>query len=101
MATRKKSTRREQLESTLAELEAELAALPPDPPTAALAYMTVPQYAAYLQVSTRTVQRLLTDGLPIVRPRPRLIRIPVIVADAWMTARSRSATVAAVRGAIQ
>lgn len=91
------------LVAVVALLAAELASMPPvEPPPAPVAYvyMTVPQYAAHIQVSTRTCRRLLADGLPAVRPRPRMVRIPVAAADAWLAARARSATVAAVQGAM-
>jgi excisionase family DNA binding protein len=97
-------SRRAQLEAAVAVLEAELAALPlepPTPPAATAAYMTLAEYAKHLRVSPRTLRRLIGEGLPVVRPRPRLVRIQVAAASEWMASRSRSATVAARQGSIQ
>lgn len=96
-------SRRSQIETSLSALTAELAALPPDPPAAPVrpsAFMTAAAYAEHLQISPRTLRRLIKEGLPVVRPRPKLIRIPVADATAWMARSQHSAIVAAYRGSI-
>ena len=98
------ATLREKLEATIAELKAELEAIPPDPPqnpNARPVLMTAAEYAAHLRISRRTLRRLIDDGLPILRPRPKLIRVVVADAAAWMARRERSARVSATKGSIQ
>ena len=57
------------------------------PPTAE--YLTVAELAARLAVQPqKTVRRMLADGMPHERPRPRLIRIPVARAESWIAGQS-------------
>ena len=63
------------------------APLPPSPPE----YLSVADFAARLQVTPRAVRAMLKDGMPYLRPRPRLIRIPVAGATAWIADRTKTA----------
>jgi len=54
-------------------------------------YLTVAEFAARLRVTERVVRQMIADGMPCVRPRPRLTRIVVAKAKAWMAARSNAA----------
>ena len=76
------------LESLLAALRA-----PPLPPPAPHApdFLTVAEFAERRSVSEKTVRRMIADGLPHERPRPRLIRIPVTKAEAWIAGQTARA----------
>jgi excisionase family DNA binding protein len=91
------SSRRHQLETMRAFIEAELAKAPPEtppppPPASVPAFMTVEEYAKRIRVTPATVRRMVREeNLPHVRPRPRLIRIRVTEADGWIAARESGA----------
>jgi hypothetical protein len=54
-------------------------------------YLSVADFAARLGVTERAVRQMVAEGMPHVRPRPRLTRIVVAQAVAWMAARSGAA----------
>jgi excisionase family DNA binding protein len=106
----RQSTTRSQPPVTPAQLQAALVILAamtgqtiePAPTLPAIPeWMTVDQYAARINASPRTVRKMVHDGLPHARPRPRLIRIRVVEADQWIqtTTRKRpNGTIAARKG---
>lgn len=89
----------------VAQLLQELGILPPEQPAPPPpAYMSVAEFAERLECTPATVHRMIGDGMPALRPRPRLIRIPVIEADEWIrqrTKRPASGRTCAQRGAMQ
>lgn len=87
-----------------ASIAAELATLPaPAAEPARPLYLSPGAFADELGVHPSTVRRMLGEGLPHLRPRPRLIRIPVADARRWMEARAARSlpAVAAHRGELQ
>ena len=49
-------------------------------------------FAVRVGVTDMAVRQMIADGMPHVRPRPRLTRVAVPQAEAWMAERSRAAT---------
>ena len=93
------------LEALLEAVRSPAPAAVPSP--GGLQYETVSDFASRLGVSEKTVRRMLASGLPHERPRPRLIRIPVMRAQKWLAEQSvggeleaaqRRATIDARRG---
>lgn len=70
------------LQQELDALQVELASLPEDRQAVECGFMTLDDYAARASMNTRTLRRLISDGLPCTRPHPRTIRINVAAADA-------------------
>ncbi len=61
---------------------------------AAPTFLTVAEFAERLHVGEKTVRRMVSDGMPHERPRPRLIRIPLAKAEAWIAAQTDKASIA-------
>jgi hypothetical protein len=68
-------------------------------------YLSVADFAARCSFTEAAVRKLCQEGMPHMRPRPRLIRIPVAKALEWLAARrtdnaeaARLGRVAARRG---
>lgn len=55
--------------------------------SASLKLATKDEYATRLQVSTRSVDRLMSLGLPHIKLGHRTVRINTYSADAWLTKR--------------
>lgn len=64
-------------------VEEERPAAPPAP-----AFMSCEEYAERIRSTAATVRELCREGMPHARPRPRMIRIKVAEADAWLEERS-------------
>jgi excisionase family DNA binding protein len=81
-----------------AQLDASEEPPPPPPPT----FMTCEEYAERIRSTAPTVREMIRQGLPHVRPRPRMLRVKVAEADAWLEERSRrpSGRTAAHKGRI-
>lgn len=96
---------RAQLLALKALIEKQLAALPePTPVQETPAFLSPAEFANRLGIAESTVRRLMAEGLPYLRPRPKLVRIDVAKAEAWLETRStepRSAAVDARRGMLQ
>lgn len=58
------------------------------PPVAPNPFLPLADYAVRLGVSIRTLRRLVADGLPVVTLGPRLRRVEVATADAWVASRA-------------
>lgn len=74
------------LEQLLVLAKADAAPRPIAPPVPE--YLTIADFAARLAITPKAVRALIRDGMPSVRPRPRLTRIPVARAEAWIAERS-------------
>lgn len=87
-----------ELQRQIAELSAELYAelMAPtskdEAPTAP--FLSIEDFAARLHLSTRTVRRMIAEGMPHTRPRKHTVRIHVARAEAWITARAATGTAA-------
>lgn len=94
---------RVQLEALKASIDEQLRSMEPvATPQPAPAYMSVSEYAERVGVCEQTVRRMIGEGLPHARPRPRVIRIRVTDADAWIDSRSAgSGRVGARKGSLQ
>jgi hypothetical protein len=54
-------------------------------------FLSVESFAVRCDLTERAVRALIRAGMPVVRPRPRLTRIPVAEAEAWIRARANPA----------
>jgi len=72
---------------SLAKDEATTPAPAPQP-----VYLTIQEFAKRLGVTTKAVRGMLRDGMPHIRPRPRMIRIPIEKAEQWCQACTRAAS---------
>jgi excisionase family DNA binding protein len=73
---------------------AKQASPPAAPPTPPVEYMTVAEFAARIGTSEGTVREFCKEGMPHLRPRPRLTRIHVAQAEEWLRARAATVYVA-------
>jgi hypothetical protein len=55
-------------------------------------FLSVADFAVRIGVTEKVVRQMIADGMPHVRPRPRLTRVAVPQAEAWMAERSQAAT---------
>lgn len=71
------------------ELVAEMMATasPTVGPSPEVVFMKRAVFAARIGVSLRTLDHLVDQGLPVINPGSRLVRIDVERADAWIAAR--------------
>ena len=77
----------------------ESTATPAAAPASAPAFLSVADFAARIEATEKSVRQMIADGMPSVRPRPRLTRIPVAKAETWMAERSRPTPSASVDAA--
>lgn len=70
------------------------AAPPPEPTTEPPPYESIAGFAARLDVSEKTVRRMIVEGMPHKRPRPRTVRIPVADAEAWIAGQTERGGIA-------
>jgi hypothetical protein len=54
-------------------------------------FLSVTDFAVRIGVTEKAVRQMIADGMPHVRPRPRLTRVAVPQAERWMAERSHPA----------
>jgi excisionase family DNA binding protein len=78
-----------QAEETHKVRPSEPASINPQPePQPKEAYFTKKELAAHLNVSTRTIDNMITRGLPYIRFTSKLVRFPRTAVDDWIRERT-------------
>jgi|HubBroStandDraft_6_1064221.scaffolds.fasta_scaffold268246_3 excisionase family DNA binding protein len=82
-----------QITQLSAELVIELEGQSAPPPASGRepAWLSIDDFAARLDVSSKTIRRMMGDGMPYERVRRRKVRIPVAPAERWITAAAERA----------
>ncbi|WP_436772035.1 hypothetical protein [Yinghuangia sp. YIM S09857] len=56
-----------------------------------LGYWTAAEFRSVLKISKWSYERLRAAGLPVIQPSPKVIRIPIGEARAWLAENSLAA----------